>query len=85
MTEGLFGAVFIDSKGGLTQCESLVNRIGVFSSLHWMACNSIDVVHLKSCLAELLQGEKVSYEFRGDDESGIEKWCAALIGDREAA
>lgn len=49
MIEGLFGAVFIDSKGDLTQCESLVNRIGVFSSLHWMTRNSIDVVHLKRC------------------------------------
>lgn len=37
-----------------------------------MTCNSIDVVHLKSRLAELLQGEKVTYEFRGGDGSGIE-------------
>jgi len=75
--ESLFGAVFIDSKGDLTQCESLVNRIGVFSSLHQMTRNSIDVVHLKSRLAGLLPGERVTHEFREGDEFGIEKRCAA--------
>jgi hypothetical protein len=34
--------------------------------------NSINVVDLKSRLAELLPGEKVAYEFREGDESGIE-------------
>ena len=77
MIESLFGAAFIDSKGDLTQCGSLVNRISVFSSPHRMTRNSIDVVHPKSRLAGLLPGERVTHEFRGGDESGIEKWGAA--------
>ena len=73
--EGLFGTVFIDSNGDLTQCES--NTIGVFSSLHRMTRNGINAVHLKTRLAELLLGEKVTRKFRGGAESGIEKWCAS--------
>ncbi|KXJ96567.1 hypothetical protein Micbo1qcDRAFT_191289 [Microdochium bolleyi] len=61
MVEALIGAVWTDS-GSLEQCTALAERVGIIPVLRRLVADSVDVMHPKNKLGELIRDKKVRYE-----------------------
>lgn len=85
IVQSLFGAVYIDSKGDLTQCKSLAENLGILPHLRHFSGHEIDLRHPKSRLGELASGEKIAY-IHGSDTDGLRvDWCVVEIDGYEVA
>ena len=85
IVQSLFGAVYMDSKGDLTQCKSLAEKMGVLPHLRHFSGHEIDLRHPKSRLGDLASGEKIAY-IHGSDTDGLRAdWCVVEIDGHEVA
>lgn len=73
LVESVFGAVFNDSQGDLSECEKLFERIGLKYYAARMAEGSLDVVHPRDELQGLIGSSKLEIDvqpvFSGEDRA----------------
>ncbi|ORY11643.1 dicer-like protein 2 [Clohesyomyces aquaticus] len=76
IVESVIGAVYIDSRGNVEQCESFVGRLGIIDALDRILRDGVDCLHPKEKLGHLAVEKSVQYvnvSGAGDDANpGIE-------------
>ena len=61
LVESVLGAIFVDSKGSLAECQHFAERIGILPYLRRIVGGSIDVTHPKTALGRLTGSDKIEY------------------------
>lgn len=84
MVESLLGAIYIDSHGSMSACESFLEHLGLISYLRRVITTDIALLHPKEELGQLANQDKVKYELGREGEEGRQTLtCKVLVGDRE--
>ncbi|KIW14028.1 hypothetical protein PV08_06809 [Exophiala spinifera] len=81
VVESVLGAVFVDSKGDLACCESVLGEFGFLTLLDRFALEpGLDLIHPEEQLAKVIQGCKL---ITSETRSG---WrCKVMVGDERIA
>lgn len=91
LIESIVGAIFIDSHGSFSACESFLENLGMMEYLRRAMDGEFALLHPKEELGQLANQEKVKYVTVIEDEEGAEVGvkkvlaCVASIGEREIA
>jgi dsRNA-specific ribonuclease len=80
LVQSLLGAVFLDSRGDLSQCKRLASSLGILQPLDRIVSGELDTLHPKSILNELASEKVVHYNLV-EDNHGLT--CTVKIGDVE--
>lgn len=81
LVESIFGAIFVDSDGGLADCQRFAERIGLLPYLRRVVAEYVDVVHPRTTLDHLTGSDKVEYIVQHEeDDLGLYQ-CQVRIGD----
>lgn len=84
MIESLLGAIYIDSHGSITTCESFLERLGLMDYLRKVMAIDIALLHPKEELGQLANQDKVTYELGKEGEGGEQKLCCRInVGEKE--
>ena len=84
IVESILGAIFIDSHGSLSDCESFLEHLGLMPYLRRVLDNEIAVLHPKEELGQLAGQDKVSYVPGKEGEEGEERLtCTVVVGRRQ--
>ena len=84
IVESILGAIFIDTHGSLSECESFLEHLGLMAYLRRVLENDIALLHPKEELGQLADQEKVSYILGKQSAEGAERLtCAVIMGDRQ--
>lgn len=83
IVESILGAVYIDTNGSLSDCESFLEHLGLMPYLRRVLDNDIAVLHPKEELGQLADQDKVSYVLGKEDGEGKESLtCTVVVGER---
>ena len=84
--ESLIGAIFVDSKGDMSQCRRFIDRIGILPYLRRIVTTEkskeIDLLHPKERLGLLAIDRTVDYRIVVENNSGM-YWCSVKVGGVE--
>ena len=81
--ESILGAIYIDTHGSLSDCESFLEYIGLMPYLRRVLDNEIAVLHPKEELGQLANQDKVRYVLGKEGEEGEERLtCTVIVGKR---
>ena len=81
MVESVIGAVYLDSKGSLQECEAFLERIGLLGLLERFARDRVRCDHPKNALQMEAVSERIEY-VGGETEAG--RWeVQVTVGGRE--
>lgn len=83
IVQSTFGALYIDSKGSLTDCELLAQKMGILPLLQHLLVHNIVTDHPKTTLQLLCPGCKVSYRIYNSHERSETKRCDVLVDGSE--
>ena len=84
MVESILGAIYVDTHGSLTECESFLEHLGLMTYLRRVLENEIAVLHPKEELGQLADQDKVRYVLGKEDEEGEERLtCSVFVGERQ--
>ena len=64
--ESLVGAIFVDSEGSFTACETFLERIGLMPHLRRVMSGKVDITHPRMVLERLTGAEGVQYDVQGE-------------------
>lgn len=76
LIESIIGAIFVDSNGDLSACESFVERIGLLPYLRRVLADGVDFFHPRILAQRLAKSEPISFELErqkvepDDDRAG---------------
>lgn len=83
IVESILGAIFIDTHGSLSDCESFLEHLGLMPYLRRVLVNEIAVLHPKEELGQLADRDKVKYVLGKEGEEGEERLtCTVFVGER---
>lgn len=91
LLESIVGAIYIDSHGSFSACQSFLENLGMMKYLRRAMEGEIELLHPKEELGKLANQEKVKYgTVIQDDEAaedGVKKilTCVVSVGEREIA
>lgn len=88
LIESIVGAIYIDSHGSFSACQSFLENLGMMDYLRRAMDGKFALLHPKEELGQLANQEKVKYvTVNEDDEDCVKKvlTCVVLIGEREIA
>lgn len=91
LIESLVGAIYIDSHGSFSACQSFLENLGMMEYLRRAMDGEFELLHPKEELGQLANQEKVKYVSVIEDEEGAEDGvkklltCAVSMGERELA
>lgn len=91
LIESIVGAIYIDSHGSFSACQSFLENIGMMEYLRRAMDGEFALLHPKEELGQLANQEKVKYvtviEDEEEAEDGVKKvlTCVASMGEREIA
>jgi dsRNA-specific ribonuclease len=85
VVESVIGAIYIDTHGDVSACETFVHRLGIISCLERILRDSVDCLHPKERLGHLAVEKDVKYVCVKDDRdpvSGVRKVyrCQVRVG-----
>lgn len=84
MIESLLGAIYIDSRGSISTCESFLERLGLMDYLRRVMATDIALLHPKEELGQLANQDKVMYELGKEGQAGEQKLsCRIIVGEKE--
>lgn len=89
--ESIVGAIYIDSHGSFSACQSFLENLGMMEYLRRAMDGEFELLHPKEELGQLANQEKVKYVTLIEDEEGAEDGekkvltCAVSVGERELA
>lgn len=82
--ESILGAVYIDTHGSMSACESFLEHLGLMPYLRRVLENEIAVLHPKEELGQLADRDKVRYILGKEGEEGQERLtCIVIVGERQ--
>lgn len=83
IVESILGAIYIDTNGSLSVCESFLEHLGLMPYLRRVLDNEIAVLHPKEELGQLANRDKVRYVLGKEGEEGEERLtCTVIVGER---
>ena len=83
IVESILGAIYVDTHGSLSECESFLEHLGLMPYLRRVLEDDIALLHPKEELGQLADQEKVSYILGKESAEGGERLtCAVIVGDR---
>lgn len=83
IVESILGAIYIDTHGSLSNCQSFLEHLGLMPYLRRVLDNEIAVLHPKEELGQLADQEKVKYIPGNEGEEGEERLtCTVIVGER---
>lgn len=83
IVESILGAIYIDTHGSLSDCQSFLEHLGLMPYLRRVIDNEIAVLHPKEELGQLADREKVKYIRGKEGEEGEERLtCTVIVGER---
>lgn len=91
LIESIVGAIYIDSHGSFSACQSFLENLGLMDQLRRAMDGEFALLHPKEELGQLANQEKVNYvtvfEDEEDEEDGMKKvlTCVVSMGEREIA
>lgn len=90
LIESIVGAIYIDSHGSFSACQSFLENLGMIGYLQRAMDGEFALLHPKEELGQLANQEKVKYVTVIEDEraeDGVKRvlTCAVSIGEREIA
>lgn len=89
--ESIVGAIYIDSHGSFSACQSFLENLGMMECLRRAMDGEFELLHPKEELGQLANQEKVKYVTVVEDEGGAEDdvkkvlTCVVSMGEREIA
>ncbi len=81
--QSCFGAIYIDSGGGLHDCKRLAQRLGIISLLDNLIERKVATDHPKKILCSLRPKAKISYHFLKDHIDDRMSQCRVLVDGSE--
>lgn len=86
--ESIIGAIYVDSRGDLSACESFLSKLGITQYLKIVLENNIHLIHPKEELGRVAVEKTVQYDCwaqeNAEDEKDQEIWsCKISIGGAE--
>lgn len=81
IVQSCFGAIYIDTRGGLHDCKRLARRLGIISLLDNLIERNVATDHPKKILCSLRPKAKISYHFVKDDDRMSQ--CRVLVDGSE--
>ncbi|KAK4697136.1 endoribonuclease Dicer, partial [Lecanoromycetidae sp. Uapishka_2] len=82
--ESLLGAIYIDTRGSLAQCESFLENLGLMAYLRRVMHNRIAILHPKEQLGQLSNQDTVKYVLgKEGEEGGMRLTCTVMVGQRQ--
>lgn len=91
LIESIIGAIYIDSHGSFSACQSFLENLGMMEYLRRAMDGEFELLHPKEELGQLADQEKVKYVTVIEDEEGVRDGvkklltCAVSMGERELA
>lgn len=91
LIESIVGAIYIDSHGSFSACQSFLEKLGMMEYLRRAMDGEFALLHPKEELGQLANQEKVKYVTLIEDgegaKDGVKKvlTCVVSIGEREIA
>lgn len=91
LIESLVGAIYIDSHGSFSACQSFLENLGMMEYLRRAMDGEFELLHPKEEFGRLANQEKVKYVTVIEDEEGGEDGvkklltCTVSMGERELA
>lgn len=83
IVESILGAIYIDTNGSLSDCESFLEHLGLMPYLRRVLDNDIAVLHPKEELGQLADHDKVNYVLEKEVGEGKESLtCTVIVGER---
>ena len=83
IVESILGAIYIDTHGSFSECESFLEHLGLMPYLRRVLENDIAVLHPKEELGQLADQARVSYILGNEGAEGGERLtCTVIVGDR---
>jgi dsRNA-specific ribonuclease len=79
--ESVFGAIFVDTRGTLADCQRFVERIGVMPYLRRIMADGIDIVHPKASLERLTGPDKIEYIVGFEESDNHVHQCSIRINN----
>lgn len=84
IVESILGAIYIDTNGSLSHCESFLGHLGLMPYLRRVLNNDIAVLHPKEELGQLADQDKVNYVLGKEVGEGKESLtCTVIVGERQ--
>jgi dsRNA-specific ribonuclease len=83
MVESVLGAIFVDSKGNLEQCQHFAERIGILPYLRRILVEGIDIVHPKTRLGRLTAPDKIEYVVDCEENVHSVYRCLVKVNDKD--
>ena len=81
--ESILGAIYIDTHGSLSDCESFLEHLGLMPYLRRVLENDIAVLHPKEELGQLADQDEVRYVLGKEVGEGEEcLTCTVIVGER---
>ncbi|KAJ6002679.1 hypothetical protein N7451_005226 [Penicillium sp. IBT 35674x] len=84
IVKSVIGAVFVDSQASLTDCQRLVDRMGILNRVKQLLRNSVITDHPKILLHKLYPEAKVFFQNYTTPTQENRFCCAAWLNDKKA-
>ncbi len=86
IVESILGAIYIDTRGSLSECERFLEHLGLIPYLRRVLDNDIAVLHPKEELGQLAGQDRVSYVPGKEGAEGEERLtCTVIVGERSVS
>ena len=84
IVESILGAIYIDTHGSLSICESFLEHLGLMTYLRRVMQRHTALLHPKEELGQLADRERVRYVLgKTGEEAGRRLTCTIMVGERE--
>ena len=78
IVESITGAIYIDSHGSISACETFIRRLGILDCLERILCDNVDCLHPKERLGHLAVERSVKYIRVKDKSKSISAGMSTL-------
>ena len=83
LVESILGAIFVDSEGGLGECQSFAERVGILPYLRRLVEEGVEVCHPKTALERLTGSHKVEYVVECEENARNGFRCLVRVQENE--
>ena len=86
IVESILGAIYIDTKGSILDCQHFLEVLGIMPYLRRVVEGSVALLHPKEELGQLADRNKVKYvpgKEEGEEVGRERLTCTILVGERE--
>jgi dsRNA-specific ribonuclease len=85
LVESVLGALFIDTRGDMSVCESFAARLGIFKHMERILDDHVDTLSPKERMGIIADQEAVRY-VNSREQDGMKRFtCAVVVGERSVA